>query len=73
MNNGTEPIISAFDPEVLRVKYVSFSSAENKKTEYFYNCPSTLNDVLTPKITQTDDKNLANAPLNGINRRIIRP
>ncbi|KAJ6636133.1 hypothetical protein Bhyg_14720 [Pseudolycoriella hygida] len=64
MDSQTEPIISAFDPEPLRVNYISFSSKEEEKTEYFYNCPSTLSDVLTPIKENSTDGNLENVPLN---------
>lgn len=50
-DNKATPLISAFDPFVLPVKYLSFGSYQGAQVEYLYNCVS---DKTTP---ETDAKN----------------
>lgn len=64
------PLIAAFDLKPLQVKYFSFRSHERDILEYFYNCPSLKDDILSPPTAATpaadDDEDLSNAPLNGM-------
>lgn len=69
-DNKPEPIIDVYDPFVLPVKYMSFSSFQGATNEYLYNCVSdkttidNSNDIpKQPVATSTND--LAKVPLDG--------
>ncbi|KAJ6636134.1 hypothetical protein Bhyg_14721 [Pseudolycoriella hygida] len=51
LKNDTQPILIGLDPGPVHVRYVAFRSHENKKLKFFYNCPSTKNDVYAPPPT----------------------
>lgn len=65
-DNKAKPLIEAYDPFVLPVKYVSFASYQGANVEFLYNCVSdkttqeTNNDV--PDST-TISNELSAAPL----------
>lgn len=59
-DNKPKPLIEAYDPFVLPVKYVSFATYQGAKVEFLYNCVSdkttqeTNNDV-PDSITISDE------------------
>jgi len=46
-DNNVEPLLSAYDPNPLPVKYISFASFEYANVEYLYNCVSDKSAVLS--------------------------
>lgn len=70
-DNNAEPLLSAYDPNPLPIKYISFSGFEYSTTEYLYNCASDKTAVLSansiPKkpAQQIDPSDLQTVPLEG--------
>lgn len=69
LNNKPEPVISAYDPTPLQVKYVSFASYQFSQVEFLYNCVSDKSGnpaaVRSTSAPPTDDTDLSKTPLDG--------
>lgn len=67
-----EPLITAFDPNPLEVKYLSFASHGGADVEYLYNCVSDKTSVLSgnaiPKLVEESWSTLSDAPVEGESR-----
>lgn len=64
------PLISAYDPNPLKVKYLSFASFQGASVEYLYNCESDKTAVLSSNAIRKEEaeaptSNLLDAPLHG--------
>ncbi|XP_031620433.1 uncharacterized protein LOC116338976 [Contarinia nasturtii] len=63
IENKPEPVIEAFDPFVLPVKYISFASYQGASNEFLYNCISDKTTIDTsnqkPVAVTTTSTNLA--------------
>lgn len=68
LNNKPEPVISAYDPNPLQVKYVSFASHQSSQVEFLYNCASDKSGnpatVRTTSAPPTDDTDLSKATVD---------
>lgn len=65
-----EPLISAFDPNPLPVKYLSFASYQSASVEFLYNCASDKTSVLSGNAIRREPAteewtSLSDAPLDG--------
>lgn len=58
-DNKPTPFISAYDPFVLEVKYLSFASYQGASVEFLYNCVS---DKTTPDTGNEIKKQPASEP-----------
>lgn len=69
-DNKAEPLLSAYDPNPLPVKYISFASFEYANVEYLYNCVSDKTALVSavPKkpAHQVDPNDLQTVPVEGI-------
>jgi len=68
LNNKAEPFISAYDPDPVHVKYVSFASFQTSQVEFLYNCVSDKSVSPAPieatSASPADDSDLSEAPLD---------
>lgn len=69
-DDNPEPLIRAYDPLPLPIKYVSFASHHSASVEFLYNCVSDKTGVLSPNAIQKEPwhgqaNSLSEVPVEG--------